>query len=142
MLARAGKLRDAPDMVRSIDPDFDVEYLGSLARSQKVDTAAAIERVVASAAGMAAQGMPRAIEAVDPIGAVQEIARALNVPISAMRDQQEVQERVQKLDAQEAAAMEAQQAQMAGEAAQTVAEAEGMVNEGQGTGPGTLPAGA
>lgn len=139
MLARAGRLPEAPDIVVDIDPDFDVEYLGSLARSQKVDEAATIERVVAAAAAMAAQGMPDAVEAIDPIGAVMAIAEALNAPHGALRDKQTAQKRVEANAERQAQAAQAMQAQAAGDAAQSVAQAEEMIN-GQGAGAGTVPA--
>lgn len=44
ILYRAGKLPEAPDVVKQAGAEFDIEYTGPMARAQKADQVSAIER--------------------------------------------------------------------------------------------------
>lgn len=139
MMARAGALPEAPDIVRELDPEFDIEYMGSLARSQKIDEVAAIERWVMLGAGLA-EVMPEVLDVPDAHQIMRAAGKSLNVPANVMRDQKEIDAVVEKRQAQQEAMEGAAMVAAGGEAAQqlgkgraAMAEADMMEESG---GPG------
>jgi hypothetical protein len=138
MLAREGKLPEPPQAVIDAGAEYDIEYMGSLARAQKTDTVVSIERLVASTGAMA-EVYPDATLAVDPIAAVREMGHALNVPAGILNDEKEVDAERQRRAALQQAAEQAAADQAQGEADQAVgagAQAITAAEEGMANGPG------
>jgi hypothetical protein len=137
MLARANRLPEVPDIVREVNPAYDIEYMGSLARSQKVDQVAAIERYAMTAAQLA-EVMPDVLDVPDPHEIMRAVGHALNVPADVMRSKDEVKQIKDDRD-ERAAEMEAtMQDQATGEAAQSLAagqQAMGDMSEQGGQAP-------
>mgnify|MGYP001826665213 CR=1 FL=1 len=121
MLARAGQLPEPPQIVLDENPNLDIEYMGSIARAQRVDQAAAIERVVGFAGGMA-EVFPEALDSIEINEAMRWAARDLNVPADILRSADEVEALQEERKAKQAMAEKAAFAQEAGAGAQAVAE--------------------
>jgi len=117
---RAGALMTAPDVIR--DTTIDVEYVGPLARSQRMEEAVAIERLYQLAMNIA-QVDPAIMDNIDHDNAIRMRAKLLGVPKTVMRGTEQVQEmRAAQAEAQQQAAM-AQQAQAQAQAMNTQADA-------------------
>lgn len=130
MLARKGQLPEVPEIVAELDPSFDVTYMGSLARAQRVDNAASIERWISLAANMA-QVLPEMLDVVDAEAVVRQLGQDLNVPAGIYRDTEEVAAiQKQRADAQ-AAQQEAMMAQQKGEAMKAIGEGEQAMEGGE-----------
>lgn len=147
MLSRAGQIPEPPEVVIDVDPEFDIEYMGSLARAQKQDGVASIERWVMTGAQLA-EVMPDVLDVPDPHEIMRGLGRKLNVPAPMMRDEQEVQdiaEQRQDDAAQMQAAMKNEQAGNAakamGEGTQAMVGAEQVAQdfEGDMNGAGQAP---
>ena len=130
MLARAGRLPEAPPIVKETDAQWDIQYLGSLQRAQRMDNAQNIERWVMSGANMA-QVLPDALDIIDAHEIMRYLGRDLSIPAMVMRDKAEVQERKDARDAEAAKAAEAAQGKMAGEAAMAQGEGAQAMAAGQ-----------
>lgn len=122
-LLRARQLPEMPAKVlekyRAGKVEFNIEYQGPLARSQRTDEVAAIERVLAFAAGLLKMGvpMPVVMATIDVVKAIRDIATLLGTPANLLKAPEEVQkaiEQIQELDRRMAAA---QTAKVEGEAA-------------------------
>jgi hypothetical protein len=130
MLARAGQIPEPPPVVVEADAQFDIQYLGSLARAQNSDKVASVERLVGNVANLA-EVFPEALEVIDSDEMVRDMARDLNVPATILRDDKEVKAvRAAKLQQQQ----EMQQMMMA--------EQEGKAMQAQGEGQQAMEAGA
>jgi hypothetical protein len=121
MLARAGELPPPPRDVLAGDAGFDIVYLGSLSRAQRVDEAASIERWVGSAAALA-EIYPEALDVVDPDEMMRHTGRALNVPAKVMRDAEEVEIMREDRRAEQEAMQQAVIAEQQGRAMQAQGE--------------------
>ena len=120
IMFRAGALMTAPDIIR--DTTIDVEYVGPLARSQRMEEAVAIERLYQLAMNIA-QVDPAIMDNIDHDNAIRMRAKLLGVPKTVMRGTDQVQEmRAAQAEAQQQAAM-AQQAQSQAQAMNTQADA-------------------
>jgi len=117
MLVRSGELDPPPESVVESGGDLDIEYLGSLARAQKTDRAAATERLVASVANISPV-FPNAVDVIDDDAMVRELARDLNISASILRDDKEVTAMREDREAKMQAMQEAQIAEQQGNAAQ------------------------
>jgi len=136
MLAREGVTPEPPPIVIEENAEFDVEYLGALSRAQRTDNAAAIERLI-TLAGSLAQVMPELLDSIDPNAAMMHISQDLNVPADVVRDEGEIREIQEERNEEMAAMRGAQQAQMEGEAMQSQAQGQEMINGNAGpTAPG------
>lgn len=115
---------------------LDIEYSGPLPRSQRFDTAMAIQEFLMSV-GQTAQLFPEALDIVDIDGAMRALALMRGVPARALRDQRQIEEMRMEREQQQQAMMAAQQGMAAGEAMQAVGEgAQAM----QGADPAMLAA--
>lgn len=123
MLARDGQIESPPDIVLEENAEFDIEYLGSLSRAQRVDQAAGIERWVASAGNMAPV-LPDMLDVVDSHSVMRWLGRSLNVPPQIMRDEAEVRDVKKARDAAMAQQQRAMQAEQEGNAAKALGEGE------------------
>lgn len=103
--------------------ELDIKYLGPMARAQKMDAVASIERWTAGVAGMA-QTFPDMIDKVDSDAVVVELAELGGVPAKLMRDPNEVKKIRAAREAQQQAMAEATMAQEQGAGAQAMAEGE------------------
>jgi hypothetical protein len=121
MLARAGELPEAPPIVIEADAQWDILYLGSLARSQRVDQAAAIERMLMTVAN-GAQVLPDMLMVLDPIELVRHMGKDLNIPAAIMRDKDEIEAMQEEQKAAQAQAQQQMLAQQEGEAAKAQGE--------------------
>lgn len=117
MLVRSGELDPPPESVVESGGDLDIEYLGSLARAQKTDRAAATERLVASVANISPV-FPNAVDVIDDDAMVRELARDLNISATILRDDKEVTAMREDREAKMQAMQEAQIAEQQGNAAQ------------------------
>jgi hypothetical protein len=144
-LLRANQLPPMPDKVRKLfednGPDFNIEYQGPLARSQRTDEVAAIERVLAFCAAQLKMGVPFALidATVDMPGAIRQVVKLLGTPANLLKP-------IEEIDKARAAMQQAQQAAMAQQQAETAAKAsEAAANHAQAralvAGPSTPPPG-
>ena len=90
--------------------DIDIEYVGPLARSQRMEEATAVERLYEMAANLA-QIAPEIMDNIDHDMAIRSRAELLGVPKNIMRDPQEIQEQRKAQQEQQQEAMAVQQAQ-------------------------------
>lgn len=123
MLAREGRLPEIPQVVKEQDPAFDVVYIGPLARAQRSDRVAAVERFVGNVSNLA-QVNPEVLDVVDFDEAVRQAGRDLSIPAEIMRDEKIVAEMRQKRQEQMEAMQQAQLEQQQGMAAQAQQGAE------------------
>ena len=123
MLARDGQIEPPPDIVLERNAEFDIEYLGQLARAQRTDRAIVAERWVSTAAAIG-EVFPEALDVVDADDVMRNSARDLGVSPSSVRDEGEVQELREKREQQQDAMTEATIAEQQGNAASAQREAE------------------
>jgi hypothetical protein len=132
LLARAGEFGDIPDILLQENPDMDVEYLGALARAQRIDQAQAVERWAMSL-GNLSQVMPGVLDVPNDEKIARELGLLLNVDPSLMRSGEEVKAERDKRAQQEQMAQQAALANAAGEAAQSVGAGEQALNDAEQT---------
>lgn len=120
IMYRAGALLPEPSVVRG--SKIDVEYVGPLARSQRMEEAVAIERLYQLAMNIA-QVDPAIMDNINHDEAVRLRGKLLGVPKTVLRGKDEVEEmRNARAEQQQMAAM-AQQQQAQAQAMKTQAEA-------------------
>ena len=121
ILYRAGKLPEPPEFVVENQGEFDIEYLGPLPRSQKLDTAQAVAGFIGQIASMA-QTFPTVLDVIDVDAAIRGMGEFAGVPTKFMRTQAEVdqirQQRAQAMQKQQ----QIQEAKAEGEAMRSVGE--------------------
>jgi hypothetical protein len=123
ILYRKGRFPDMPEGLSL--RDLDIEYVGPLSRAQKVDTAAAAERWLATMAGLA-QYDPTVLDVLDTDTIARDMADVLNVPAKYILDQAKVTSKRKKREQVQARAQQAELAKVEGEAAQAQATAQQM----------------
>lgn len=123
MLARKNQLPPVPDIVAETNPAFDVQYMGSLSRAQRVDNAASIERWVTLAANLSGV-IPGILDVIDEEAVARQIGQDLNVPANVYRSAEEVAAIREQREKMQQQAQQAEVAKMQGEAAQAQNEAE------------------
>jgi hypothetical protein len=99
---------------------IDIEYVGPLARSQRMEEATAVERLYEMAANLA-QIAPEIMDNIDHDAAIRSRAELLGVPKNIMRDPQEIAEKRKAEMEQQQEMMAMQQAQQGADIAATVA---------------------
>ena len=120
IMYRAGALLPEPSVVRG--SKIDVEYVGPLARSQRMEEAMAIDRLYQLAMNIA-QADPAIMDNINHDEAVRLRGKLLGVPKTVLRGKDEVEEmRNARAEQQQMAAM-AQQQQAQAQAMKTQAEA-------------------
>jgi hypothetical protein len=100
------------------DTDFDVVYIGPLARAQRTDRVASIERYVCFIAQLE-QVDPEVLDVADFDEAARQAGRDLSVPAELMRDPKEVEKLRAERQEQQKAMQEAALQQAQGDAAQS-----------------------
>ena len=106
IMFRAGAIEEPPEIIAGVK--LDVEYVGPLARSQRMEEAQAIDRLYQLAMNIA-QVDPSIMDNIDHDEAVRMRAKLLGVPATVLRDFKDVQK---QRKAQQEAQMQ-QQAMMA-----------------------------
>lgn len=100
--------------------DIDIEYVGPLARSQRMEEAVAVERLYEMAANLA-QIAPEVMDNIDHDAAIRSRAELLGVPKDILKDPREIQAQRQAQMEQQQQMMEMQQAQQGADIASKVA---------------------
>ena len=120
IMLRAGALMPEPDIIKG--QQIDVEYVGPLARSQRMEESVAIERLYGLAMNVV-QVDPTIMDNINHDEAIRLRSTLLGVPKSVLRGKDEVQA-MREMRAEEQQAMaEAQQQQVQGDAMQSQAKA-------------------
>ena len=120
IMLRAGVLLPPPEEIG--DSTIDVEYVGPLARSQRMEEAVAVERLYQLAMNVA-QADPGIMDVIDHDEAIRIRATLLGVPKTILRGRDEVDEMRQMRAQQQQQMMEMQQAQAQAETMKTGAQA-------------------
>ena len=127
IMMRNNALLDPPEIVDS-ETDMDIEYVGPLARSQRMEEATAIDRLYAQVFQIA-QADPNILDLVDNDAAIRARAALLGVPKSVLRGKEEVnamrQQKAQQAQIQQEMMMQQQQSEIQktqGEAAASMAD--------------------
>jgi hypothetical protein len=126
-LLRAKQLPPMPDKVKKLfeagGSDFNIEYQGPLARSQRTDEVAAIERVLAFCAAQLKMGVPFPLidATVDMPGAIRQVVKLLGTPANLLKPVEEIEKARKQMQAAQDAAMQQQQAETAAKASEAVA---------------------
>jgi len=107
IMLRGGVLVDPPEAVS--ESNMDIEYVGPLARSQRMEEAVAVERLYQLAMNVA-QIDPAIMDIIDHEQAIRMRAKLLGVPKTILRSEDEVTE-IREAKAQQQQMMMAQQAQ-------------------------------
>ena len=123
IMYRAEALLKEPDTVEGTQ--MDIEYVGPLARSQRMEEGVAIERLY-QMLGQVAQFDPSVMDNINHDSAVRLRAELLGVPKSILRDADEIEEGRQARAAQQQAQQEAEMAQQ--QAAATNQESQAAQN--------------
>lgn len=127
ILWRRGRLPMPPDEVLN-NPQYEIDYLGQLAQSQKRSQLNALVSALTMAGNMA-QFAPEVLDKVDPDKATEEVWDVLGAPAKVLRDDQEVQA-IRENRQQEAAKIQEMQVLGAGsQIAKNVADAEKSAKE-------------
>ena len=98
----------APDSLSGVA--IDIEYVGPLARSQRMEEATAVERLYEMAANLA-QIAPEVMDNIDHDAAIRSRAELLGVPKNIMRDPQQIQQKREMVAQEREEQMAMQQAQ-------------------------------
>jgi len=106
---------------------IDIEYVGPLARSQRMEEATAVERLYEMAANLA-QIAPEVMDNIDHDAAIRSRAELLGVPKNIMRDPQDIEEQRKQQAQQQEEMMAMQQAQQGADLAATVAPVAQQIN--------------
>lgn len=119
ILLRGGKLPDMPEIVSSSESELDIDYVGPLARAQKMDEVTAVQQWIASLANLA-EVFPGVLD----IPEVDRIARGtgdlMGVPAKYMKDKKQVDEDREIKAKQQQMAQAVQMMQEGGKAAQEI----------------------
>jgi hypothetical protein len=115
ILLRNGRFPPVPAMVKDKQAQLKVDYSGPLMRSQRSDEVAAIERFVGQVGGMA-KVFPAALNVLDPVKVVRELAKRMGVPMSMLRSETEVARMVEAQQKAQAMQARSQLQQQSGEA--------------------------
>jgi len=120
IMYRAGALNNPPSEIG--DTKIDVEYVGPLARSQRMEEAVAIERLYQLAMNIG-QVDPAIMDNIDHDEAIRMRAKLLGVPKTIMKDINDVNEVREQRAMQQQAMQEAQLAQQQAQSALTQGQA-------------------
>lgn len=108
---RAQVLPQPPEVIQQVGGDLDIEYVGALARSQRVEEVTSIQRLTESLL-MMAQVNPEVLDTLNTDEASRTISDRLGVPAGLIRGEKEVaQVRQQRQQAEQQQMAQEQQAQ-------------------------------
>ncbi len=117
ILYREGKLPELPSGLTS--SEMDIEYTGPLARSQKKDTADAIQGYILRSAEIS-QVLPEALDSIDIDKAQAEIASLEGVPVNVLRGRDEIDKIRKSRQRQQQAQQQMESAQQMGGAMEQI----------------------
>ena len=130
MMQRRGDLLPMPPAMLNSREDLAIEYVSPLANAQKASDVSAIQQWIQSLVPMA-QINPNVLRKVDTDAVAELSAKALNVPIQAVKSQDQVQQEIQQEQQAQQSQAQVQQAQGAASAALDGARAiEALSNAG------------
>ena len=118
---RAGVLPPLPEVVQQEGGDLNIEYVGALARSQRIDEVTSIQRLLDSVMALA-QIDPEVADTIDVDKAAKKISDRLGVPADVMRGEDEKRQLRQARQQQQAQTQQAMDNQMTLEQAGQAAE--------------------
>lgn len=133
ILYRAGQLDDLPDVVAQSGSELDIEYVGPMARAQRVDQVANIERWIGALGGMAELN-PEVLDIPDWDRVSRETGKMLGVPADVISSEAEVQQQRDERAAQQQQMAEMAQAEQAGNVLKATGEGMQAI-EGAGGAP-------
>ncbi|MCP4684683.1 MAG: hypothetical protein GY867_04465, partial [bacterium] len=90
ILFRSGQLKDLPDSLKESGGDIDVAYVGSMSRSQKMDTIANVERYLSLLGGIA-QFKPEVLDLFNQDKAARDLGVDLNIPAAYLNSAEDVE---------------------------------------------------
>ena len=126
-MLRGNALPQMPQVLQDAGGDLDIEYVGPLARSQKMDEVTSIQRAVDGIMQLA-QVNPEVLDIVDVDKAGRTISDRLGAPADMLRGAEQVGELRQSRQQQQQAQAEMDQGQQEIAGAQQVADLEQTVN--------------
>ena len=126
-MLRGNALPQMPQVLQDAGGDLDIEYVGPLARSQKMDEVTSIQRAVDGIMQLA-QVNPEVLDIVDVDKAGRTISDRLGAPADMLRGAEQVGELRQSRQQQQQAQAEMEQGQQELAGAQQVADLEQTVN--------------
>ena len=126
-MLRGNALPPMPEVLQQIGGDLDIEYVGPLARSQKMDEVTSIQRAIDGIMQLA-QVNPEVLDIVDVDKAGRTISDRLGAPADMLRGAEQVGELRQSRQQQQQAQAEMEQGQQELAGAQQVADLEQTVN--------------
>ena len=126
-MLRGNALPPMPEVLQEVGGDLDIEYVGPLARSQKMDEVTSIQRAIDGIMQLA-QVNPEVLDIVDVDKAGRTISDRLGAPADILRGAEQVGEIRQSRQQQQQAQAEMDQGQQELEGATQAAQLEQMVN--------------
>ena len=126
-MLRGNALPPMPEVLQQAGGDLDIEYVGPLARSQKMDEVTSIQRAIDGIMQLA-QVNPDVLDIVDVDKAGRTISDRLGAPADILRGDEQVAEMRQSRQAQQQQQAEMEQGQQQVAGAQQVADLEQTVN--------------
>ena len=124
---RANVLPQPPEIIQQLGGDLDIEYVGALARSQRVEEVTSIQRLTESML-MLAQVDEQVMDNLDVDEASRTISDRLGVPAGLIRGEKDVQQLRQSRQQQQQQAMDQEQAQAQLGQAESIANIQQTVN--------------
>ena len=126
-MLRGNALPPMPEVLQEVGGDLDIEYVGPLARSQKMDEVTSIQRAMEGIMQLA-QVNPEVLDIVDVDKAGRTISDRLGAPADILRGAEQVGEIRQSRQQQQQAQAEMDQGQQEIAGAQQIADLEQTVN--------------
>ena len=119
ILFRSGQLKEIPESLKEQGGDIDIAYVGSMSRSQKMDTVANVERYLGLLGGIAGF-KPEVLDLFNQDKAARDLGVDLNIPAAYLNSDEKVQAIRQQRAQQQQAQFEAENMKAGGEAMQAV----------------------
>lgn len=126
IMLRAGAFMELPEAM--VEMEMDIEYVGPLARSQRMEEAQAIDRLYQLAMNIG-QVDPTIMDNLDHDEALRMRSTLLGVPKTVLRDPQEVEDMREQRAMQQQAQQQAMMQQQVAETAKTQGEAAKAVSD-------------
>ncbi len=130
ILLRSGQLPELPEILADLKNELDIEYIGPMGRAQKTDQ---VQAIIQWAQQMTELGQfyPETAMLVDAEMMGRELAKALNVPATIIRSQDEVNEMLEAKEQQELEQRQIEMAMGAGQAAQAMGAGQQAMSEAE-----------
>jgi len=130
ILYRYKKLPPMPDIVRELGGELVVNYTGPLASAQRMDEVQIIESTLQNIAGLS-EAFPSARDLVDVDTSVRELLEAKGAPAKMLLPQDKVDANRKAAQEQEQEMMKLQQAQMQGDAMQSMGKGQKDIQDAE-----------